>query len=86
MIHFRYETGNGIKAQETGRSQGDSEAVQGAFSYTGPDGQQYSVSYVADENGFRAVGDHLPTPPPIPEAILRSIQQNEKDEANGFVV
>lgn len=57
--------------------------AQGSFSYTGPDGQQYSIQYVADENGFRPVGAHLPTPPPIPEAILRSIEQNKAEAARG---
>lgn len=78
---YSYETGNGISAQEEGHlvnagSQSEAESVRGSFSYTGPDGQQYSIQYTADENGFRPVGAHLPTPPPIPDAILRSLQQN----------
>lgn len=78
--NYAYETGNGISAQERGTlknagSQNEAESVQGSFSYTGPDGVQYSISYTADENGFRPVGAHLPTPPPIPDAILRSLQQ-----------
>ncbi|XP_077301604.1 endocuticle structural glycoprotein SgAbd-2-like [Arctopsyche grandis] len=82
---FSYETANGIKAEETGHAQGESQAVQGGFAYTGPDGSQYSISYTADENGFRPVGAHIPTPPPIPEEILRALEQNERDEANGIV-
>ncbi|KAG8227907.1 hypothetical protein J437_LFUL011835 [Ladona fulva] len=33
---------------------------KGSFSYTGPDGVPVKLSYVADENGFQPVGDHLP--------------------------
>ncbi|CAB3221323.1 unnamed protein product [Arctia plantaginis] len=77
---YSYETGNGIAAQEQGslRSAGPNSepaiAAQGSFSYTSLEGIPISLSYVADENGFQPQGDHLPTPPPIPEAILRAIQ------------
>lgn len=50
--------------------------MHGSYSYTSPEGKQIAVNYIADENGFRASGDHLPTPPPIPDAILRSLQYN----------
>ncbi|KAJ3634846.1 hypothetical protein MTP99_007788 [Tenebrio molitor] len=86
--NFAYETGDGIQAQEEGYlknagSQDEAQAAQGSFSYTSPDGQQISVSYTADENGFQPQGDHLPTPPPIPEAILRSLEFNQAEEARG---
>lgn len=35
--------------------------VKGRYSYTGPDGEQYQVIYVSDDNGYRAEGDHLPS-------------------------
>lgn len=52
----------------------------GSYSYTAPDGTIISVSYIADENGFRAFGDHLPTPPPIPELILQSLQNAQNSQ------
>ncbi|RVE53001.1 hypothetical protein evm_002299 [Chilo suppressalis] len=72
----------GIKAEEQGQTVHGSQ-VSGAYSYTGDDGQIYTVTYTADENGFQAQGAHLPTPPPIPEAIAKSIEQNAKDAVNG---
>lgn len=40
----------------------------------GDDGKVYSLKYTADENGYRPVGDFLPTPPPVPEAIARAVE------------
>ncbi|EFA00926.1 pupal cuticle protein 20 [Tribolium castaneum] len=80
---YAYETGNGIAAQERGQLRGDWVAADGSFSFTSPEGQQFSITYTADENGFHPQGAHLPTPPPIPEAILKSIQQNLAEEARG---
>ncbi|CAG9864330.1 unnamed protein product [Phyllotreta striolata] len=82
-----YETGNGIVAEERGflkpLGPEGAQIAEGGFSYTAPDGQRISLRYTADENGFRPVGAHLPTPPPIPEAILRSLEQNRREEASG---
>ncbi|CAH2042039.1 unnamed protein product, partial [Iphiclides podalirius] len=80
---FAYETENGIAAEENGR-EADGIQAQGAYSYVGDDGQVYSVRYTADSNGFQPQGAHLPTPPPVPEAILRALQENARDEASGI--
>ncbi|CAH0724189.1 unnamed protein product, partial [Brenthis ino] len=81
---FSYETENGIKAQEEGREVNGIEA-QGGFQYTGDDGQIYSITYSSGQEGFQAQGAHLPTPPPIPEAILKALEQNARDEAAGII-
>ncbi|XP_050352723.1 cuticle protein 3-like [Nymphalis io] len=81
---YNYETENGIKAEEEGREVDGIEA-QGGFQYTGDDGQIYSVRYTAGQDGVKALGDHLPTPPPIPEEILKALEQNARDEAAGII-
>lgn len=79
-------SGDGQQAQaqgylkNAGYKDQEAEVIQGSYSYTSPEGAPISVSYVADENGFRASGAHLPTPPPVPEAIQRSIAYNEQAE------
>lgn len=74
---WSYETGNGIAAEERGALKGAGEqaaiAVQGQFQYTAPDGTPIQLSYIADENGFQPSGAHLPTAPPVPEAIQRAL-------------
>ncbi|CAH0724183.1 unnamed protein product, partial [Brenthis ino] len=80
---YAYETENGISADESGVAINGVKA-HGGFSYTGDDGKQYSISYTADENGFRPQGDHLPTPHPIPAEILESLEKNARDEAAGI--
>jgi len=67
--HFDFESENGITRTEDGyiKAVADSEypaqVMSGSYSYTGPDGNIYTITYVADENGYRAEGSHLPVPP-----------------------
>ncbi|XP_039749967.1 flexible cuticle protein 12-like [Pararge aegeria] len=61
---YSFETSDGKKVSETSvvknvGQENQAQEVTGSFSYY-QNGQLYSVNYVADENGFRAVGDHIP--------------------------
>lgn len=56
--------------------------VTGSYSYTDPDGNIITVNYVADENGFQPTGDHLPTPPPLPDHVLAQLQQQSDASEN----
>ncbi|XP_059059955.1 larval cuticle protein LCP-22-like [Achroia grisella] len=78
--NYVYETDNGIAAQAQGtpRNFGGNPPVapdvaQGSFSWTSPEGQVVSITYVADENGYQPQGDAIPTPPPLPPQIARAL-------------
>lgn len=63
------ETSNGIKQHETGQLKSVPGAespvivASGSFAYPNPDGSGLvQLQYVADEFGFRPIGQHLPVP------------------------
>ncbi|CAB3364636.1 Hypothetical predicted protein [Cloeon dipterum] len=83
---YSYSTSNGIQSQEQGYlknpgTQAEAQVAQGSYSYTGPDGIVYTVNYIADENGFRAEGLHLPTPPPLPAHAIEQIRFAQQQQA-----
>ncbi|KAM8710144.1 hypothetical protein ACLKA7_016871 [Drosophila subpalustris] len=64
-FQYAFETSDGIQRQEAGKlinagEESEAIAVKGSYSYTAPDGQVITVSYVADENGFQPQGAHIP--------------------------
>ncbi|XP_017474698.1 PREDICTED: signal transducer and activator of transcription C isoform X2 [Rhagoletis zephyria] len=78
---YGYASADGTTAQAQGYVKNlglgedvEAQVVQGSYSYTSPEGTPITVRYIADENGFRAEGAHIPTPPPIPDAIAKSLQ------------
>ncbi|KAK4880462.1 hypothetical protein RN001_008608 [Aquatica leii] len=77
---WSYETDHGVKAEETGsikKASGpgaeDTVVAQGSYEYKDLEGKPVHLTYIADENGFQPAGAHLPTPPPVPEAILKAL-------------
>merc|ERR1712126_595140 len=76
---FSYESENGISVSESGKQKqfGDKPEEagiisQGKFSYP-EEGVTYTITWVADENGFQATGDHLPVAPPMPEHVVKML-------------
>ncbi|BFG04143.1 larval cuticle protein LCP-30 [Drosophila madeirensis] len=78
-------TENGIYGEEQAKLHhtGGTHA-KGYYEYTGDDGKLYRVNYASNDGGFMPEGDHIPTPPPIPEAIARALKYvEEQHKANG---
>merc|ERR1712071_686972 len=79
VYSFSYETENGISVSESGvqkqigvKPEEAGTVSQGKYSYP-EDSVTYTITWVADENGFQATGDHLPTPPPLPEHVVKML-------------
>lgn len=65
---FAYETSDGVSRQEEAELKNIGEetealSVRGSVTWTAPDGQVFTLNYIADENGFQPTGDHLPVAP-----------------------
>lgn len=62
---FRFETSDGTARQEQAElknigTENEALVVRGTISWIADDGQQYTLNYIADENGFQPSGAHLP--------------------------
>lgn len=66
-LKYNLETSDGTTQNAQGElkqvdSKNSAVVVKGSFSYIASDGQQYTVTYVADEKGYQPSGKHLPVP------------------------
>ncbi|XP_026466710.1 endocuticle structural glycoprotein ABD-5-like [Ctenocephalides felis] len=62
---FAVDTSDGTSRQEQAElknvgTENEALSVRGSYTFVGDDGQQYTVNFVADENGYQAEGAHLP--------------------------
>uniref|UniRef100_A0A336MGD4 CSON015012 protein n=1 Tax=Culicoides sonorensis TaxID=179676 RepID=A0A336MGD4_CULSO len=53
---FSYASPDGSRREESGSGLGGA-VMQGSYAYISPDGTPVEVSYVADHNGFRPIGN-----------------------------
>ncbi|EDW01672.1 pupal cuticle protein Edg-78E [Drosophila grimshawi] len=67
---YSFDVTNGIGAKEEGD---EHNHVHGEYHFMSKEGIPIAITYTADENGYQAHGDAVPTPPPIPAAILESL-------------
>ncbi|CAG9800233.1 unnamed protein product [Chironomus riparius] len=63
--NFAYETSDGTSRQETAElknvgTENEALVVRGTIRWVAPDGQEFVLNYIADENGFQPEGNHLP--------------------------
>jgi hypothetical protein len=69
----RFESEDGVKVDQSGSQKQvdpkDPESIgtvmKGSYSYTAPDGKVYTVTWVADENGYQPSAAHLPVAPVV---------------------
>lgn len=64
-VFCSYETSDGVSRSESAvvnnfGSDNEELTLQGSYSYTGDDGQVYTITYIADKNGFQPSGAHIP--------------------------
>ncbi|KAG8235585.1 hypothetical protein J437_LFUL015440 [Ladona fulva] len=63
--NFGYSLSDGTSRQENGElknvgTENEAIVVRGSFTYQGDDGKEYTVNFIADENGYRPEGAHIP--------------------------
>merc|ERR1712198_209721 len=85
---FDLETENGIRRSESGAPVAEGASGQiGQVSFTFPNGEDFELSFVADENGYQPQSSFLPVAPafphPIPDFVLEQIAFAESQRKSG---
>ncbi|XP_050423694.1 pupal cuticle protein 20-like [Adelges cooleyi] len=80
---YGYKTENGIESQAVGYvknpgTEGAAQVIEGSYAYQGDDGVPVEVRYYADESGYHAFGNVIPTTPP---EIAKSLELNAQEAA-----
>nr|NP_001299125.1 flexible cuticle protein 12-like precursor [Papilio xuthus]BAG30723.1 cuticular protein CPR4B [Papilio xuthus] len=62
---FSFQTNDGKSVYAEGQlknqgTEGEALEVRGQYSYTGDDGQVYTITYIANELGYQPQGAHIP--------------------------
>ncbi|XP_061377854.1 endocuticle structural glycoprotein ABD-5-like [Danaus plexippus] len=73
---FAWELSDGSKHEEQGQlknqgTEAEALSVQGQYAWVGPDGVTYTVTYLADENGYQPQLQQSPGGS-IPSAVIES--------------
>ena len=70
----------GVQKQVGSNPEDIGTVSRGFYSYVSPEGITFTVHWIADENGFQATGEHLPTPPPMPAHVVKLLADLEAQQ------
>ncbi|XP_050295130.1 larval cuticle protein III/IV-like [Anthonomus grandis grandis] len=77
-FQWSYQSADGTSQEQSGRPDVLGQIVQGNAEWYDPQGVRHNIVYVADANGYQAASADIPVGPPIPAAILKSLQWNAR--------
>ena len=66
-FRYNYEIDDGTVVKATGVNNNH----EGSYKWVSPEGESFTVNYVADENGYQPTGAHIPQPNPL---IIKAIE------------